>query len=168
MVHALRLKRPGGTWPAYAAAIWAVAFGCLSFYWALGGQLGLGTLASVIRRKALARDDGFIFVVWVTGAFKVVLALLPLALVRQWRVGVPRRWLQAGALFCGVALALYGAMGVVNGAVSQLGVFHPEDASGARWYLFLWGPVWLTGGLLLLASVWRSHELRIEHWGESG
>lgn len=162
--HALRLKGRGPTWPAYAAAIWAVAFGCLSFYWALGGHLGLGTLAAEIRQKALAREDRFILVVWVTGAFKVVLALLPLALVRQWRVGVPRRWLRAGAWFCGVALALYGAMGSVSGALTQLGALHPEDANGARWYLFLWGPVWLTGGLLVLASVWRSpNEPSIRH-----
>ncbi|MGI9015817.1 MAG: DUF3995 domain-containing protein [Euzebya sp.] len=85
------------TWPAYAAAVWALAFGRVSFYWAAGGHVGLGTLAETIREKALARDHGFILLIWVTGALKVVLAGLPLAIVRHWHLGEPRQLLRAGA-----------------------------------------------------------------------
>ncbi len=159
IANPVRTERRGRTGPAYsaviwAAVIWAAAFALLSFYWAAGGHWGLGTLNEELRQQALARDEGLIVLVWVTGALKVVLALLVLAIARQWRLGVPRRVLRAGVWICGVALALYGAMGIVNGALAELGVFNPTDADGARWYMILWGPVWLTGGLLLLASVW--------------
>lgn len=158
MGKTLHLDRRSGTWPAYAAASWAVAFGCLSFYWAAGGHLGLGTLAETIQDKVRGRDDVFILVVWVTGALKVALGLLPLALVRHWHTGVPKRLLRAGAGICGAATSLYGAVGIVNGARTELGIFQPNDANGARWYLFFWGPVWLTGGLLFLGSVWRTRD----------
>lgn len=148
----------GRTWPAYAAAVWAVAFGCLSFYWAAGGGLGLGTLAQAIREPVLSGDPGFILLVWVTGVLKVAAALLPLALVRHWHLGVPDRLLRAAAWVVGVLLTLYGGAGILNGALARLGVFHAADEPALGWYLVLWGPVWLTGGLLFLASAWSTRD----------
>ena len=54
----------------------------MSFYWALGGELGLNTLGSGI--QALAHDPSFIALVWLTGVVKVLGGLFALTLVRPW------------------------------------------------------------------------------------
>jgi hypothetical protein len=61
----------------------------------------------------------------------------------------------------GVALALYGALGLINGGLAQVGAVQPVDANAARWYFVLWGPIWLLGGLLMLATVRR--QMRLGH-----
>ncbi|MBA3282396.1 MAG: DUF3995 domain-containing protein, partial [Acidimicrobiia bacterium] len=74
---------PPRAWTGCASAGWALAFAGLSFYWAAGGRLGLGTLALALRDKTLAREQGFVALLWFTGALKVLVALLAFALVRR-------------------------------------------------------------------------------------
>lgn len=140
-------------WTGCAAAAWALAFAALSFYWAAGGRLGLGTVDLALRDKALARESGFVALLWFTGALKVLVAALAFALVRRRGTGLPRRVLLGAGWATGVALALYGALGFINGGLAQVGVVQPADANAARWYFVLWGPIWLLGGLLMLATV---------------
>ncbi len=90
MVGSLTERRPSRTWPGYAAAAWALGFAALSFYWAAGGRLGLGTLAQTIREQAIAREPELIRIVWLTGGLKVLAAVVAMALVRPWGKAVPR------------------------------------------------------------------------------
>jgi len=101
-----------------AAAAWALAFAGLSFYWAAGGRLGLGTLALALRDKTLAREQGFVALLWFTGALKVLVALLAIALVRRRGTVLPRRVLLGAGWATGVALARYGALGPSSTVVS--------------------------------------------------
>src|SRR5690348_17706631 len=78
------------TWAAYAACAWALLFALMSFYWALGGELGLNTLGSGI--QALAHDPGFIALVWLTGVAKVIGGYFALTLVRPWLLWLPPIW----------------------------------------------------------------------------
>ena len=85
--------RPTGRWAGYAAATWGFLFAAVSIYWAVGGRIGLGTIAPEIRERALAREAGFVAILWATGLLKVVAALLALALCRPWGRSQPRRLL---------------------------------------------------------------------------
>jgi len=74
----------------------------MSFYWALGGRLSVGTQAVSIRDQI--DDPDFIAVLWGTGILKVLAGLIALALVRRWDGRIPRRmllvagWITAGFL----------------------------------------------------------------------
>ena len=129
---ASRQRWPPRTWTGYAAAAWALTFAGLSFYWAAGGRLGLGTLALALRDKALAREQGFVALIWFTGALKLFVALLAVALVRRWGTGLPRRVLLGAGWATGAALALYGALGLINGGLAQVGAVQAADANAAR------------------------------------
>jgi len=140
------------TWPGYAAAGWACAFAAASFYWAAGGRIGLSTLAQSLREQAVARDQAFITVIWITGGLKVAAGLLALALVRPWGTVFPRWMLLTAGWATGVFLSLYGGLDMIGAGLGVVGVTHPVDPTSTRWYLLLWGPVWLGGGLLMLGA----------------
>ena len=74
-------------WPIACGVVWSLLFACMSFYWAGGGKLGVDTLGPEISRQAVLRDEGFILVVWITGAAKAAGALLLLALTIRWNSG---------------------------------------------------------------------------------
>ncbi len=145
--------RRSTAWTGDAAAGWAFAFAAVSFYWAAGGTQGLGTLAETLREQAVARDQGFITVIWITGALKVLAGLLALALVRPWGKVFPRWMLLTAGWGTGAFLTLYGGLDMIGAGLGVIGITDPVDPTGARWYLVLWGPVWLAGGLLMLGAV---------------
>jgi hypothetical protein len=62
----------------------------MSFYWALGGELGLNTLGLGI--QSLAHDPGFIALVWLTGIAKALGGLFALTLARPWLLWLPPIW----------------------------------------------------------------------------
>jgi hypothetical protein len=137
--------------PASAPALWALLFAAASAYWAAGGTAGAGTVATALAERAAERDPGFVATLWATAALKAALAALALSLTR------PRgRILRFAGWATGVALTLYGAVGLGEFGLMALGVLEvPADVGPAAvtWYLLLWEPVWLLGGLLFLAAV---------------
>jgi len=139
-------------WAAYGAAGWAFAFAVVSFYWAAGGTVGLGTLARTLREQAVARDQGFITVIWITGVLKVLAGLLALALVHPLGKVFPRWMLLTAGWGTGALLTLYGGLDIIGAGLGVAGVTDPVDPTATRWYLVLWGPVWLAGGLLMLGA----------------
>jgi len=144
--------RRSAPWTGYAAAGWAFAFAAVSFYWAAGGTVGIATLAKSIREQVADRDQGFITVVWITGGLKVVAGLLALALVQHWGYVFPRWMLLAAGWGSGAFIALYGGLDLIAAGLGVAGITDPVDPTGARWYFFLWGPVWLAGGVLMLGA----------------
>jgi hypothetical protein len=152
-----RSDRRGSTrFPAaYAAAVWAFLFSVVSFYWAAGGTIGLNTLAAGLRELARTHNPGLAALAWVTGGLKVLAGVLALSLARPWGRVVPRWLLLAGAWGAGVLLAIYGAanlveFGLMEGGVIALPAF--VGATALRWYLLLWEPWFLIGGILFLAA----------------
>ena len=149
------VRRPRFAWAGYAACAWALAFALLSFYWAAGGMIGVKTLSTDLRHDAEVRSAGFVALVWATGVLKVGAGLLALALVQRWGSRVPRRLLLVVGWGTGALLTLYGGMGLVSAAVGELGIVESIDPSTVRWYLLLWEPYWVLGGLLFLAAAWH-------------
>jgi hypothetical protein len=143
-------------WVAYAASAWAFGHASLSVYWAVGGTAGLGTLSEGIQEMALARDPSLVALVWVVAGLKILGGLLALALVRPWGRRLPQRPLRVLAWLGGIGMTLYGVAWLVQGALVALGLMGNLDAveSAFWWYLFLWAPVWLLGGVLFLLAAW--------------
>jgi hypothetical protein len=143
---------------AVAAFAWAVLFGLISFYWAAGGTHGVGTLSHSIQEMAERREPGFVASVWLTGIAKVLGGLVPLALAFDWGRIVPRRALAWLCWIGGTLLVLYGLGDMVRAALVIGGIVEPSEPADrdiARWYLVLWGPVWVVVGACFLATAWH-------------
>jgi hypothetical protein len=152
-------SRPA-TWPGHAAAVWGFVFAVPSFYWAMGGLTGASsTLAPSLIEMARERDPGFIAVLWVTGALKVVGALLGLALVHRhvWGRGM-NCLLQLMAWGAGVLLVWHGVEFVGHGLLVQTHAIDidPDLRSVSRWYTYLWGPWFVAGGIAFVLAA-RTH-----------
>jgi hypothetical protein len=152
-----RSLRPPG-WIAYAACAWAFGHASLSLYWAAGGTAGLGTLSEGIQEMALARDPSLVALVWLVAVLKILAGLLALALARPWGRRLPQRPLRVLAWLGGAGMTLYGVAWIVQGALVSLGVVGSAASVEPAfwWYLFLWAPVWLLGGLLFVLTAWAA------------
>lgn len=142
---------------AYAAGAWALAFAALSFYWAAGGTAGAETIGDAITKPVLARDPGWIALLWATGALKALGGLLALALVQPWGRVIPRWMRLAAAWGAGALMLLYGGAGMIQFALMAAGALSVPASLGAtavRWHLLLWEPWWMLGGLLFMAAAW--------------
>jgi hypothetical protein len=143
---------------AYAAAAWAFAFAAISAYWALGGTVGVKTIAADIGRVALANDPR---VVGVTAAAKAIAGLLVLSLARPWGHLLPR-WLRLAAVWiAGAVFALYGVANLIDHGRMVAGLRATPEILGeraARWHLLLWDPWWLLGGVLFLVAAWQARK----------
>ncbi|MEV5595464.1 DUF3995 domain-containing protein [Streptomyces sp. NPDC052496] len=144
-------------WPGIAVAVWGLLFAVPSFVWATGCTSGARTTVSPdLVRLAEDRVPWFVAVLWVTGFLKVFGALIGVGLTRR-----RGRWAGRLLAFCGggaaVLLAWHGALFVVHGALVEAGTrtVAPGLAGLTRWYLFLWGPWFLAGGLAFAVATVR-------------
>src|SRR5712692_7750459 len=105
--HGGRAQRSLGAWAGYIACGWGLAFAAISFYWGLGGALGLDTLGGSLESLARAHDRTLFIAVWVTGFLKVLVALLG--------------WVAAALL------TLYGGTLIVPEALVAIGAIKPAQ-----------------------------------------
>ncbi|MFF4324061.1 DUF3995 domain-containing protein [Streptomyces sp. NPDC001568] len=153
-----RSPRPGpGEWPGFAVAAWGVLFAVPSFVWAWGGTFGAGaTVAPSLVKLAHDRVTWFLVVLWLTGLLKLFGALIGIGLTRR-----RGRWTGRLLVFCGggaaVLLVWHGGLFVVHGVLVETGVraVAPDLVGLTRWYLYLWGPWFIGGGLAFAAAVTR-------------
>ncbi len=142
---------------AIAAFAWGLLFGLVSFYWAAGGTIGQETLSRSIQELAERGEPAFVATVWITGVAKVLGGLIPLALASGWWQRLPRHLLATLCGAVGVLLVLYGLGDMIRSALhinGAIDVEAPVDREIARWYLWLWGPVWVIDGACFLATAW--------------
>jgi hypothetical protein len=143
-------------WPGYAAAAWGLLFAVPSFVWALGVTVGAQTTVSPsLVKLAQDRVTWFVVVLWVTGVLKVIGALIGLGLTRRWGIMTGRLLVCCG-WGAAVLLIWHGALFVIQGVLVETGVvaIDPELRSISRWYLYLWGPWFVLGGLAFSAAAW--------------
>ncbi len=151
------MTRPTFPWihPALAACIWAVAFGLLSLFWAAGGELGISTLARTIQDSAREGDEQMRLTTAVTGVLKIAAGALALWTLRP----VGGRRLRAVGLSllwgCAILFGLYGVLGFLEKLLMGVGVLDVPDGLGEDvvwWYVVLWEPLWILGGVLFFMT----------------
>jgi len=152
----MRLPRPGpGQWSGFAVAVWGIVFAVPSFVWAMGGTLGArSTVAPSLVRLAQDRVTWFVAVLWVTAFLKVFGALLGIGLMRS-RGDRTSRLLVFCSGAAAVLLVWHGCLFVVHGVLVEAGGLsvEPDLAGLTRWYLYLWGPWFIVGGLAFAVAV---------------
>jgi hypothetical protein len=142
-------------WAAYGASGWAFVFAAVSFYWALGGMLGVDTVSPQIAQFARAHVAWVIAVLWITAIIKVLSGFVALALVQPWGRSIPHWILLLLSWGAGTLLALHGSLYLVEGVLALSGaISYSTPETVLRWYTFLWGPWWLIGGILFLVAAW--------------
>ncbi|MBS4202192.1 DUF3995 domain-containing protein [Bacillus sp. FJAT-49732] len=136
----------------YSGFIWCVLFGLMSFYWALGGMVGVKSLGGSIYQHALKREASFIVIVWLTGFMKLGGGLFLLLLLKDWSIKV-HRILYYIALIGGVFLFLYGLANFVSLSLAFTGLLSMQiEGYALKWRLFFWEPFWMLGGVLFILS----------------
>jgi Protein of unknown function (DUF3995) len=136
---------------AAAACAWAVLFAALSFFWAAGGRTGL---------QPLEQPPASSRAVWLVadlaaGILKIGGGLLALALVHTGEHRRIHRMLLAAAWIGGVGLCLYGGLGLVSDVLHVAGIISdPATRKWFFWYLVLWDPWFVLGGVLYVATAW--------------
>ncbi|HEX9037899.1 MAG TPA: DUF3995 domain-containing protein [Ktedonobacterales bacterium] len=151
-----RIARPAprpsyALWTGYAAAIWAVIFAGLSFFWAAGGRTGLQPLEQAPESYTTL----FAILNVIAGALKLGAAAVVVAFARGIELPVSRRLVAALLWITGIGMLLYGGAGLVSDALHVSGVIH--DPATVKWfyiYLVLWDPWWALGGALVTATAW--------------
>jgi uncharacterized protein DUF3995 len=156
-VTAVQEGRSTLVWAGYAACAWGLVFAGISFYWGLGGRLGVDTLGGSLERLARARDPVIIAAVWVTGFLKVGGALLALALVEPWGGRLPRPLLLLLGWGAAAVLTLYGGILVSGEALVATGLVRPAqvDWRPLLWHLYVWDMSFLVWGVLFALAAWR-------------
>ncbi|WP_251092142.1 DUF3995 domain-containing protein [Streptomyces sp. Caat 7-52] len=138
-----------GKWPGYVAAAWGVLFAVPSFVWATGSTFGARTTVSPSLVK-LAHDGvpWFLAVLVATGLLKLFGALVGIGLTRPPGTRISRPLVFCGGVAAGL-LTWHGGLFVVHGVLVEAGAVsvEPEPAGLTGWYLWLWGPWFVVGGL---------------------
>lgn len=136
--------------PARAAAGWAFAFAALNVFWAFGGTTGAHPFEE-LPGPLLMPNLGAALV-------KVGLGLFALAAVQRWGARVPGLLVFGVDLAAGLLMVLYGVFGLVGNALVLTGALDPGGpVSHWYWYfVFVWDPVWLLGGVLFLLTAARA------------
>ncbi|MGW7538855.1 DUF3995 domain-containing protein [Amycolatopsis sp. NPDC054798] len=141
-------------WPGYVAAVWGLLFAIPSFVWATGNTFGAqSTVSPSLVKLAQDRVPWFVVVLVATGLLKVFGTVIGLCLTR------PRgRWLSRAIVLCGsgaaVLLTWHGGLFVVQGVLVKTGAVAVDPALSnlVGWYLYLWGPWFIAGGLAFAAA----------------
>jgi hypothetical protein len=123
----------------------------------LGGTFGArSTVAPSLVKLADDRVTWFLAVLWVTGLLKLFGALIGIGLTRR-----RGKWAGRLMVFCGggatVLLVWHGCLFVVHGVLVEAGALAvaPDLVGLSRWYLCLWGPWFIAGGLAFAAAATR-------------
>ncbi len=150
-------------WPGYTVAVWGTLFAVPSFVWAMGGTFGAqSTVAPELVKMAEDGVPWFLALLWATGFLKLYAALVGVGLTRL-RDGWISRLTVFSAGGAAVLLVCHGGLFIVHGVLAETGAIQVKaDLAGlTKWYLYLWGPYFVAGGLAFgtgLVQYLRRHD----------
>ena len=134
--------------------IWTVVFTSMSFYWAMGGMLGVRSLGGAIYDMSLNLNPSFTLIVWLTGFIKLLGLILLLMLLVRWSKPIIARALYYVTKTIGIVLFLYGLLNFITIFLSWLNILHLDLGTFATfWRLAFWEPFWMIGGVFYFFSI---------------
>lgn len=143
-------QRRGGTWVAYAAALWAFVFAVFHIIWAAGSY---PLLDAEQARVAFANPWKWAYDVAVA-AMCIIAVPVALAPVMSWGQHVPRRLMYTLAWTGTTLLVLRAAGGLAQaGYLAATGRFRFADMG-------IWEPWFYLGAILFSLSTWRSRPVK--------
>nr|WP_276309892.1 DUF3995 domain-containing protein [Pueribacillus theae] len=126
----------------------------MSFYWAMGGLLGVRSLGGSIYEMSLNPSSSFVLIVWLTGFIKLLGLILLLMLLVQWKKPIITKILFSVAKIAGVLLFLYGFLNFVTITLSTFHILDFDlDSYATFWRLIFWEPFWMIGGVFYFFSI---------------
>ncbi len=145
-----------------AAAAAGMAHALPSLYWALGGTALVSTLGEWAARWQRESPGEVAVLLSLIFLAKLAGATLPLANERGL-LPAPRLW--RGLFWCAAALLMaYGAANVIAALAAltgMIGTAQTMDTAALLGHAFLWDPLFLVWGLLLVAALRTSRPRRI-------
>ena len=152
-------QRPDGMATAVPNRLprWASGVAYAVCGWALGGTVGTQTVSPAIVQLARAHDPLVEAAFWLSAVLKVLSGIVVLELVQPWGRRIPRWLLLLLAWGAGTLVFVHGGLFLGVGLLAMTGVIRVSTpATLLHWYTFLWGPWWLLGGSLFLATAWSA------------
>ncbi len=143
-------------WFVALGIAWTVIFAGMSFYWAMGGMLGVRSLGGAIYEMSINPEPSFIAVVWLTGVIKLIGVVLLLLLFVRWGNDVIAKILYFLTKTAGVFLFLYGLLNFITISMSVFDILDFDlDSYATCWRLTFWEPFWMVGGVCYFFAVKR-------------
>lgn len=138
----------------FLGVIWTLLFASMSFYWAMGGMIGVRSLGGAIYEQSLNPEPSFIMIVWMTGFIKLLGVVLLLMLLVNWR----KAWIRMALYFItkisGILLFIYGLLNFITITLSSVGILDFDlDRHATLWRLLFWEPYWMIGGICYFFSI---------------
>ncbi len=134
--------------------VWTIIFAGMSFYWAMGGMLGVKSLGGTIYEMSLNPDHSFITIVWLTGFIKLLGVILLLMLLIHWKKTIISETLYYVTKVVGILLFLYGLLNFITISLSVFGILDFNlDSYATFWRLIFWEPFWMIGGVFYFLAV---------------
>jgi hypothetical protein len=141
--------------PAWATFWWGILFGGLNLYWSLGGEFLLDHLGEMIQKQVAEGDTTLLVLNTIGGLGKIAIGFLALATIARWGRAIPRRLHLVLLYLGGVLLVVYGAANWTQMLLVDMGIVDVPRSIGeaqVRWYLCLWEPLWIIGGVLMILT----------------
>ncbi|WP_409271731.1 DUF3995 domain-containing protein [Neobacillus sp. SCS-31] len=137
--------------------IWSVIFSGMSFYWAMGGRLGVRSLGGALYEMSLNPSPSFLAIVWLTGFIKLLgAALLIMLLVHRHNSKLDRKLFYTVKI-AGAFLFLYGALNFITISLHAFNIVNYNlDHYATFWRLAFWEPYWMAGGIIYFLSAKRT------------
>lgn len=130
------------------AMCWTLLFAAMSFYWALGGMIGIRSLGGSIYEQSLNPDSSFLLIVWATAFMKILGAVFLLSLRKHWQSSWMRTLLYSTAKIVGMFLFLYGFLNFLTIGLHAIGwLDFALDRYATWWRLLFWEPFWMLGAI---------------------
>lgn len=143
----------------FLGVTWSILFAGISFYWAMGGMIGVRSLGGQIYAMALNPEPSFILIVWITGYIKLFGAVLLLMLLRNWKSSRLKMTLYLITKTAGIFLFLYGLLNCITISLSMIDILDFKiEKYAAYWRLFFWEPYWMLGGIFYFFSIKKVNE----------
>ncbi|MGG3640967.1 DUF3995 domain-containing protein [Bacillus gobiensis] len=143
-----------------AGAIWSFVFAIMSFYWALGGMIGVESLGGKIYQLALERNPQFILLVWITGFIKVIGGVFLLLMLMNRLPDFIKKSLYWISIVAGIFLFLYGAANFTTVGMAKWDLLEMGQQSqfALNWRFYFWEPFWMLGGILYFIAGRRARK----------